>query len=153
MFSTSEIKELIKVLENSQLSVLELKDSKCSIRLEKPQTVTAMPQVAVTAPAVETQSVVAPQIVATEAPASAPVVDNSRTINSPMIGVFYSAPSPDSAPFVTVGKTVNKGDVVCIVEAMKIMNEITAEESGTITEVLVNNGDVVEYGQPMFKIN
>lgn len=152
MFSTSEIKELIKVLENSQLSVLELKDSKCSIRLEKPQAVAAVQQVVAPASVAEPQPVaVAPQPVATEAPA--PVADNSRTINSPMVGVFYSAPSPDSAPFVSVGKTVNKGDVVCIVEAMKIMNEITAEESGIITEILVKNGDVVEYGQPMFKIN
>lgn len=152
MFSTSEIKELIKVLENSQLSVLELKDSKCSIRLEKPQVVTAPASQVVTASVpVETQSVAAPQPVAVETPVVA--TENQRTINSPMVGVFYSAPSPDSAPFVSVGKAVNKGDVVCIVEAMKIMNEITAEESGTITEVLVNNGDVVEYGQPMFKIN
>lgn len=149
MFSTSEIKELIKVLENSQLSVLELKDSKCSIRLEKPQTVATVPQVITTSAPVESQSVA--QTVVQETPAV--VAENARTINSPMVGVFYSAPSPDSAPFVSVGKTVNKGDVVCIVEAMKIMNEITAEESGTITEILVNNGDVVEYGQPMFKIN
>ena len=152
MFSTSEIKELIKVLENSQLSVLELKDAKCSIRLEKPQAVAVAPQVATASvPVAEAKPVAVAQSVS-ETPAVS-VVDNSKTINSPMVGVFYSASSPDSAPFVTVGKTVNKGDVVCIVEAMKIMNEITAEESGTITEILVNNGDVVEYGQPMFKIN
>ena len=69
-----------------------------------------------------------------------------------MVGVFYSAPNPDSKPFISVGQTVNKGDVVCIIEAMKIMNEITADESGKVTEVLVKNGDVVEYGQPLFRI-
>lgn len=69
-----------------------------------------------------------------------------------MVGVFYSAPAPDRPPFVSVGDTVNKGDVICIIEAMKIMNEITADESGTITEILVENGDVVEYDQPLFKI-
>jgi acetyl-CoA carboxylase biotin carboxyl carrier protein len=69
-----------------------------------------------------------------------------------MVGVFYAAPSPDSKAFVSVGQEVKKGDTVCIIEAMKIMNEITAEESGVITEVLVNDGDVVEYGQPMFRI-
>ena len=69
-----------------------------------------------------------------------------------MVGVFYAAPSPDRPPFVNVGDTVKKGDVVCIIEAMKIMNEITATESGTITEVLVENGDVVEYDQPLFTI-
>lgn len=152
MFSTSEIKELIKILENSQLSVLELKDAKCSIRLEKPQAVAVAPQVVTASvPVAEAKPVAVSQSVS-ETPVVS-VVDNSKTINSPMVGVFYSAPSPDSAPFVTVGKRVNKGEVVCIVEAMKIMNEITAEESGTITEILVNNGDVVEYGQPMFKIN
>lgn len=153
MFSTNEIKELIKVLENSQLSVLELKDAKCSIRLEKPQAVAVAPQVVTSVPVAETPSVVTSQPVATEVVAVTPASDESRTINSPMVGVFYSSPSPDSDPFVSVGKTVKKGDVVCIVEAMKIMNEITAEESGTITEILVKNGDVVEYGQPMFKIN
>jgi len=152
MFSTSEIKELIKILENSQLSVLELKDSKYSIRLEKPQTVASVSQVVASAPVAEAQPIISAQQPVQQEQTELSE-ESAKTINSPMVGVFYASPSPDREPFVTVGRKVNKGDVVCIIEAMKIMNEITAEESGTITEILVNNGDVVEYGQPMFKIN
>ena len=150
MISKKDLKEYIKIFEQSKLAVLELEDSEGErIMMEKPQNDEVV-QTVVTTPVVEQPA--APVAVA---PAVAPVeavVDTSKTIDSPMVGVFYSAPSPDSAPFVTVGKTVNKGDVVCIVEAMKIMNEITAEESGTITEIMVSNGDVVEFGQPLFKI-
>lgn len=74
------------------------------------------------------------------------------TINSPMVGTFYAAPSPDKDPFVSAGKVIAKGDVLCIVEAMKLMNEIEAEFSGEIVKVLVEEGQMVEYGQPMFKV-
>ncbi|MGL5352547.1 MAG: acetyl-CoA carboxylase biotin carboxyl carrier protein [Clostridium sp.] len=74
------------------------------------------------------------------------------TINSPMVGTYYAAPSPDKDPFVCVGKVISKGDVLCIVEAMKLMNEIEAEYSGEIVKVLVEEGQMVEYGQPMFKV-
>ena len=92
------------------------------------------------------------------APEVAPAVEAApaaagRTIKSPMVGVFYAAPSPEKPAFVSVGSRVKKGDTVCIIEAMKIMNEITAEESGTITEILVNNGDVVEFDQPLFTVS
>ena len=73
-----------------------------------------------------------------------------RAVTCPLVGVFYAAPSPNDAPFVSVGSTVKKGDVLCIVEAMKLMNEITAEQDGTITEICVENGQVVEFGQPLF---
>ncbi len=76
----------------------------------------------------------------------------NHTATSPMIGVFYAAASPTAAPFVTVGSKVKKGDVICIIEAMKLMNEITAEHDGTIVEVCVKNGDLVEFGQELFKI-
>lgn len=69
-----------------------------------------------------------------------------------MVGVFYQAASPEAEPYVTVGKTVKKGDTVCIIEAMKLMNEIQAEEDGTIKEILAKNGDIIEYGQPLFVI-
>ena len=75
-----------------------------------------------------------------------------REIKSPMVGVFYASPSPDAAPFVQVGSKVKKGDVVCIIEAMKLMNELTADMDGEVVDVCVNNGDVVEYGQPLFKL-
>lgn len=78
--------------------------------------------------------------------------DNYTVIESPMVGTFYAAPSEGSIAFVSKGDKVNKGDVLCIIEAMKLMNEIESEYTGTIEEVLVKNGDMVEYGQPMFKI-
>lgn len=78
--------------------------------------------------------------------------DSYESIRSPLVGVFYEAPSPSEPAFVKVGDFVEKGQVLCIVEAMKVMNEIVAKESGTIKEVLVGNGDIVEYDQPLFKI-
>lgn len=87
------------------------------------------------------------------APAAAPAESaNKKYIRSPFVGTFYAAPSPDADPFVKVGQSVAKGDVLCIVEAMKLMNEIEAESSGTITEILVNNAEPVEYDQPIFVI-
>jgi len=152
MYSIEEIKEFIAVLEGSSLSVLEIqKEDGSKIHLEKPQQIvstTVAPQAPVVVPT--------PAPVAVEAPAptpvEAPVQEISRTINSPIVGVFYVAPSPDSEPYAPVGKNVKKGDTVCIVEAMKCMNEIQAEESGEIVEVLVKDGELVEYGQPLFRI-
>ena len=130
MIDIATLKEYIKVLEDSSLQTLELSDGKDSIYLEKPS------------PAVS-----APAPVQEAAPA-----DSGKTINAPIVGVFYAAPSPDSEPYVSVGKRVSKGDTVCIIEAMKCMNEIQAEADGEITEVLVNNGDLVEFDQPLFKV-
>jgi len=87
------------------------------------------------------------------APAPAPISPTGGTeIKSPIVGVFYNAPSPDAAPFATIGSTVKKGDVLCIIEAMKLMNEIIAEKDGKILDICVQNGDVVEYGTVLFKI-
>lgn len=146
MYNIDEIKEFITVLENSSLSVLELQNENGSkIRLEKPQ-------VAVQAASV-VQAAPAPQSAPAQAAApSAPVADSGKTINAPIVGVFYAAPSPNAQPYVSVGKQVKKGDTVCIIEAMKCMNEIQAEEDGEITEVIVKDGELVEYGQPLFKI-
>ena len=138
MFNIEEIKELMALLENSSLSALEVQQDDVKVRLEKPAVTVAAP-VAVPAPA--------PAPVAAPAPA-----DAGKAINAPIVGVFYAAPSPDSEPYVSVGKRVKKGDVVCIIEAMKCMNEIQAEEDGEITAVLANNGELVEYGQPLFAI-
>lgn len=156
MYSVDQIKQLIEILENSNLAVMEITDeNNGSIRLEKPQAapVNAFAVNAGSVPVMPT----ATEAVAQPAPVAQAVApatqDTGASIKSPMVGVFYAAPSPDSEPFVTVGKKVNKGDVVCIVEAMKLMNEITAEQSGTISEICVNNGDIVEYGQTLFKIS
>ena len=138
MFNIEEIKELMALLENSSLSALEVQQDDVKVRLEKPAVTVAAP-VAVPAPA--------PAPVAAPAPA-----DAGKAINAPIVGVFYAAPSPDSEPYVSVGKRVKKGDVVCIIEAMKCMNEIQAEEDGEITAVLATNGELVEYGKPLFAI-
>ena len=138
MFNIEEIKELMALLENSSLSALEVQQDDVKVRLEKPAVTVAAP-VAAPAPA--------PAPVAAPAPA-----DAGKAINAPIVGVFYAAPSPDSEPYVSVGKRVKKGDVVCIIEAMKCMNEIQAEEDGEITAVLATNGELVEYGQPLFAI-
>ncbi|MBQ4262353.1 MAG: acetyl-CoA carboxylase biotin carboxyl carrier protein [Ruminococcus sp.] len=146
MFNIEEIKELMALLENSSLSALEVQQDDVKVRLEKPAVTVAAP-VAVPAPA----PVAAPAPAAAPAAAPAPA-DAGKAINAPIVGVFYAAPSPDSEPYVSVGKRVKKGDVVCIIEAMKCMNEIQAEEDGEITAVLANNGELVEYGQPLFAI-
>ena len=86
------------------------------------------------------------------APQPAPGDENLKEITSPIVGTFYATPSPDSEPFVEIGTVVNPQTVVCIIEAMKVLNEIKAETSGTIVEVLVTNGQAVEYGQPLFKV-
>ena len=135
MYNLDEIKELIALLEGSSLSVLEVQAEGNKVRLEK-----------AAAPAVQTVAAPAPV-------AAAPVkAESGKTINAPIVGVFYAAPSPDSDPYVSVGQRVKKGDTVCIIEAMKCMNEIQAEEDGEITAVLATNGELVEYGQPLFSI-
>lgn len=147
MYNIDEIKELISLLEQSSLSVLELhKEDGSKIRLEKGQSVQ---QLAASIPVASPAPAAAPQPAPAE---NAAAVDNSKTINAPIVGVFYVAPSPESQPFVSVGKKVKKGDTVCIIEAMKCMNEIQAEEDGTVSEVLVKDGELVEFGQPLFKI-
>lgn len=84
--------------------------------------------------------------------AKSEIKKNQSTITSPMVGVFYASPSPDKAPFVSVGDTVRKGDVLCIIEAMKIMNEINSDREGIIAEICVGDRQVVDYGHPMFRI-
>ncbi len=137
MIDIETLKEYIKILEDSSLSCIEISDEEDSIRLEREL-------YAPEAPAAAPQAVAAP---AAPVPAAA-----GNAIKSPMVGVFYAAPAPDKPAFVSVGDTINKGDVVCIIEAMKIMNEITADKSGTVTEILVENGDVIEFDQPLFKL-
>lgn len=148
MYNMDEIKEFIAVLENSSLSVLELQNENgAKIRLEKPQIV-QQNAVQTAAPVAGTAPVAAPAT-----PQAAPsAADSGKAIKAPIVGVFYAAPSPDAQPYVSVGKQVKKGDTVCIIEAMKCMNEIQAEEDGTITEILVKDGDLVEYNQSLFKI-
>ena len=83
---------------------------------------------------------------------STPVSDIHNTVNAPLLGVAYAAPSPDSSPFVKIGDKIKKGDIICIIEAMKVMNEIESDKDGEITEILFENGNMVEYGQPLIAV-
>ena len=144
MLDIELVKEYIKVLEESSLAVLEVTDEEECIRLEKP-----MPE----SPAVVACAPAQAQTPASQPQAPAASAEGGASIKSPMVGVFYSAPAPDKPAFVSVGDKVEKGQVICIIEAMKIMNEVTADKSGTVCEILVDNGDVVEFDQPLFKLN
>ncbi len=149
MIDIATLKEYIKVLEESSLQTLELSDGTDSIYLEKPAANGAAAPAPVPANVQVFAGTDGPTAVATiEQPAEA----NEKTINAPIVGVFYAAPSPDSEPYVSVGQRVKKGDIVCIIEAMKCMNEIQAEEDGEITAVLANNGELVEFDQPLFSV-
>lgn len=141
-----EIKELIQALEQSTLTSLEVSQGNDSVRLEK-NYAAAVGQVAPISVPVSMESTAEKTAPAEPTPASQP---KGSAVTCPLVGVFYAAASPEDEPFVTVGSTVKKGDVLCIVEAMKLMNEITAEKDGVITQICAENGQVVEYGQPLF---
>lgn len=148
----NEIKELIDLVNSSDLqeTIIEEGEFKIILRRTSTATVAAAPQVltvpSVVAPALQEASAVMSSVVKAEA------VSDLIESRSPIVGTFYQSSSPDAPPFVTVNDTVKKGDVLCIIEAMKLMNEIEAEISGTIIEVLVENGQAVEYDQPLFRI-
>lgn len=151
-YDLDDVKRLIELANKNDLSVLEIETKKGRrIRIEKNKPVAPAVAFNATAPT----PTVAPAPVQQSAPAPAPTTapqPTGKTIKAPMVGVFYKAASPEAEPYVTVGKTVKKGDTVCIIEAMKLMNEIQAEEDGTIKEILVKDGDIIEYGQPLFVI-
>lgn len=148
-----EIKELAKLMQETGLTSIEMVKESMTLRLERPGFI---PDGAASIGIIggadgPTAIYTAPD--AAPAAAKEPEAKKEGTeVLSPTVGVFYAAPSPDSKPFVEIGDTVKKGDVLCIIEAMKLMNEITAEVSGTIAEVCVGNGQVVEYNQPLFRI-
>lgn len=148
------IKALAEILQNSGLSLLEIEEGETKIRLEKTVVVQQTPVAVVGSAAATNTGFVAAENAEPAASPAAGAVDfnNLKEVKSPMVGVFYAAPSPDSPPFVTVGTKVKKGDILCIIEAMKLMNEIAAETDGEIVDICVQNGEVVEFGQTMFKI-
>ena len=140
-------------MKRSEISEFEIEEEGFKLRLTRKN---GEAQVVQAAPAA-----VAPMVPATPATApenstesEKPPVDDPNTfvIKSPMVGTFYRASSPESPPFAKIGEKVTNDSIVCIIEAMKVMNEINAETTGTITEILVENGDAVEYGQPLFKV-
>ncbi len=141
-----KLKTLIELVESSGIAELEISEGEERVRITRTPT-SAMQQVAV-APQ---QMVMA---VATPAPAEPdkPAAVEGHVVKSPMVGSFYRCPSPDAKPFVELGQSVNAGDTLCIIEAMKLLNEIEADHSGVIKAILVESGQAVEYGQPLFVI-
>jgi acetyl-CoA carboxylase biotin carboxyl carrier protein len=155
-----QIQDLIKSINKSNISELtiEQKDFKITIRQKEDKVVTVAAPVASVVQAVQAAPVAAPAVAhapapAAEQPAPAAKDDNLVTIKSPMIGTFYRRPSPDKPLFVEVGSDVQVGSVVCIIEAMKLFNEIESEVSGKIVKILVEDATPVEYDQPLFLVN
>jgi acetyl-CoA carboxylase biotin carboxyl carrier protein len=148
-----KIKEIIEIMERNGLVEVEIKhgDDKIFLKRHVPQQPT--PAAAVLKPEVVISH---PDAVISEstkiAPSAAQKLENLEEIKSPIVGTFYATSSPDSEPYVEIGTHVEPQTVVCIIEAMKVMNEIKAESSGTIAEILVTNGQAVEYGQVLFRI-
>ncbi|MCL2213381.1 MAG: acetyl-CoA carboxylase biotin carboxyl carrier protein [Oscillospiraceae bacterium] len=139
------IKEITELLKASKLNRIEIKDGENSIHIERyEQAYPAYPPIMpVAGGGADLPTAAAP----------APLQEDAGIlVKSPIVGVFYSSNSPDAPPFVKVGDAVKKGDVLCVIEAMKFFNEITAEEDGTVVEVCLKNGDVVEFGQTLFKL-
>lgn len=143
-----DIKKLIELMEEKGVSELELKTRVGEVRLVRD--VASAPQLPAAVPPPPTSIEFVPD--PPPAPVPEQTLDPNSTILSPMVGTFYRAPNPDAPPYVEAGSIVEKGDVVCIIEAMKMMNEIQAELRGRIAKILVANAEPVEYGQPLFVV-
>ena len=162
MFKIQEVRELIKLIDSSNIDEFEYKKDGTTIKMKKRGNEVVAVQAPVAKQAV--QPVAPVEVETTVAAAQAQVEvpkqeektavqnENLHKITSPMVGTFYSSSSPDTPPYVSVGDRVSKDSIVCIVEAMKLFNEIDADVDGEIVEILVNNGQLVEYGQPLFLV-
>lgn len=159
MFKIQEVRELIKLIDNSNIDEFEYANEGTTIKMKKQGNATVVYETAAAPKQAAPAAVPAP---VAAAPAAAAVQQeaapqpaetaNLHKITSPMVGTFYASPSPEAAAYVSAGDRVNNDTVVCIVEAMKLFNEIEAEVSGEIVEVLVKSGQLVEYGQPLFLV-
>lgn len=152
-----KLKTLIDLVSDSNVSELEITEAEGKVRIVKsgPAPVAVVTQMAapVAAPVAAAAPAAAPAAAAAPAPAPAPeAAPAGHQVKSPMVGTFYRSSSPGAKSFVEVGSQVKEGDTICIIEAMKILNEIEADKSGTITQILAENGQAVEYGAPLFII-
>ena len=147
-----KLKTLIDLVSESNISELEITEAEGKVRIVKSDGSVAAPLVAAPAVAPAAAAPAAPAVAAAPAAAPAPAVETGHIVKSPMVGTFYRASSPGAKPLAEIGQTVKEGEAVCIIEAMKIMNEIEADKSGTISRVLCENGQPVEFGQPLFII-
>lgn len=146
-----KVKKLIELLEQSNINELEINEGDESVRISRGGTAVTYAAAPAPAPvAAAPAPVAAPAAVEAAAPASEELAGHA--VKSPMVGTFYASPAPDSPPFVTVGQTVAAGDVICIIEAMKMMNQIEADKAGTIGAILIEDGEAVEFDQPIVTI-
>ena len=139
-----KVKKLIELLESSDIAEIEIKEGEEAVRISRGSTTT-------TAPVAHASAPVAPIAAPMETKAAAPTA-KGKVIPSPMVGTFYRAPSPSSPPFVEIGTYVKVGDPVCIVEAMKMMNQIEADHAGAVEAILIEDGEPVEFDQPLITI-
>ncbi len=147
-----KIKTLIDLVENSGIAELEISEGEERVRITRTTAAAATPVQHVFAAAPQPAPVAAAPAAAPAAEAAAPAAPEGHVVKSPMVGTFYRAPSPGAKSFVDIGQSVNKGDTLCIIEAMKLLNEIEADQGGVIKAILVENGQPVEFGQPLFVI-
>ena len=151
-----KVKKLIEMLEESQLNEIEIKEGEESVKLVKATTVPVQEQIVTSnIAATASQPTVMNEVTSVESDtkeSTEPETISGKTIDSPMVGTFYAAPNPGAKDFVSVGDKISEGDVLCIIEAMKMMNEVKADSSGIIKQVLIENAEPVEFGQPLFVI-
>lgn len=145
-----KVKKLIELLEESGIAEIEIHEGEESVRISR----NSAPVAAAAPAAIAAPVAAAPAAIAAAPVAAAPVEEKieGHVLNSPMVGSFYRSPSPGASSFVEVGSKVNVGDTLCIIEAMKLLNQIEADKGGTIKAILVENGQPVEYNQPLFVI-
>jgi len=144
-----KLKTLIDLVSDSNVSELEITEAEGKVRIVKSMGVAAPVIMQQAAPVPVSAAPVAAPVAPVDAPV-APAASTGHTVKSPMVGTFYRSSSPGSAPFIQIGSVVKEGDTLCIIEAMKILNEIESDKSGTVTQILCENGQAVEYGQPLF---
>jgi len=147
-----KLKTLIDLVSESNVSELEITEAEGKVRIVKSSGAPVVMQQPVAMVAAPAAVPAAGAPAAAPAPEAAPAAPAGHSVKSPMVGTFYRSASPGAKPFVEIGSVVKEGDTICIIEAMKILNEIEADKSGTVTKILSENGQAVEYGQPLFII-
>lgn len=147
-----KIKKLIELIEESDINELEIREGEESVRISRNGQVVAVPQAIAAAPVAPAPAAAAPVAAPVAETTSSAAELDGHAVTSPMVGTFYRSSAPGSQPFVKEGQQVNAGDVLCIVEAMKMMNQIEADKSGTVAAILVEDGEPVEFDQPLITI-
>jgi acetyl-CoA carboxylase biotin carboxyl carrier protein len=147
-----KVKKLIELLEESGIAEIEIKEGEESVRISRMPTGPMISHYAAPAPMMAAAPAAAPAAAATGTPAAPARRANEHVVTAPMVGTFYAAASPGAKAFVDIGSDVKEGQVLCIIEAMKMMNQIESDKSGKVTAIMASNGDPVEFGQPLFVI-